>query len=250
MASMVVMYLMHLRTYDAAKAFQKAAGTEVCIHGATELLAYCRPVRVAIANLKGGVGKTTTAVFMAELAAEREGPALLVDADPQGSAMGWADGAAETGDGLRAVAVSLPTADLPRRLSGIASGYGTVIVDTPPGQLGIVQAAARAADAVVVPCQPTLMDLDRMRVTVEVAAELGRPTAVLLTRTRAGTRALAAAREALEAAELPVLSTVIPQREAISAAYGERPKGETLALYAGVLDEIEAAVAALQEALA
>jgi hypothetical protein len=108
---------------------------------------------------------------------------------------------------------------------------------SPPGQLAIVQAAARAADAVVVPCQPTLMDLDRIRVTVDVAAEVGRPTAVLLTRTRTGTRALTAAREALEAAELPVLSTTIPQREAISAAYGERPKGEILALYAGVLDE-------------
>ena len=201
-------------------------------------------MRIAVANLKGGVGKTTSAVYLAEAAGARAGSALLVDSDPQGSAMEWSIGAEDSG-GLRSHVVALPTADLSRRLDGIAGGYGTVIIDTPPGQLGIVQAAARAADVVVVCCQPTLMDLDRMRATIDVISEQGRAAAVLLTRARLRTKALEGARAALEAAELPVLATIIPQREAIAAAYGTRPMGEALALYDAVLVEIEAALAAL-----
>ncbi len=197
---------------------------------------------IVVANLKGGVGKTTSAVFLAEAAAVRTGTALLVDSDPQASAMRWADAAAEDGPGLRSVAVALPTPDLGRRLEGIAAGYRWVVIDTPPGHLGIVQAATRAGAVMVVPCQPTLMDLDRVRATLDVAGESGCPAAVLLTRSRANTRALAAALEALEEAELPLIEATVPQREAIAAAYGARPSGPALDLYAAVLDELEAAL--------
>ena len=86
------------------------------------------------------------------------------------------------------------------------------------------------------------MDLDRVRATLDVAGESGCPAAVLLTRARANTRALAAAREALEEAELPLIEAVVPQREAIAGAYGARPVGLALDLYADVLTELEAAL--------
>lgn len=203
-------------------------------------------MRIALANLKGGVGKTTSAVLLAEAGSESLGSALLVDADPQGSAMAWADSAADDGPGLRANTVALPTSDLGRRLDGIASGYPVVVIDTPPGGLAIVEASARAADVVVVPCQPTLMDLDRLRTTVSVVIDAGRAAVVLLTRVRSGTKALGAAREALEAAELPVLGTSIPQRETLAAAYGTRPNGLALGLYSAVFDELAAALTDLR----
>ena len=43
-------------------------------------------MRLAVINLKGGTGKTTSAVYLAAALARR-GRTLLVDADPQGSAL-------------------------------------------------------------------------------------------------------------------------------------------------------------------
>lgn len=197
---------------------------------------------VAVANLKGGVGKTVTAVHLAEVAAEQTGSALLVDADPQGSAMAWADAAAGETGGLRSIAVALATPDIERRLQGIASGYDHVVIDTGPGSLDIVTAAIRACTVVVIPSRPTMLDLDRVQTTLQVAVACARPAAVLLTNGRTGTRSLGAAKDALDAAEMPVLATVIPQREAIASSYGTRPQGEAMALYADVWDALDAAL--------
>jgi|AntRauTorcE11898_2_1112593.scaffolds.fasta_scaffold01104_6 chromosome partitioning protein len=47
---------------------------------------YCRAIVVAIANFKGGVAKTTTAIHYAQYEALRGSRVLIVDFDPQGSA--------------------------------------------------------------------------------------------------------------------------------------------------------------------
>ena len=47
-------------------------------------------MKITVANVKGGVGKTTTAMFLAAGLA-RHGRTLLVDADPKGSALRWSE---------------------------------------------------------------------------------------------------------------------------------------------------------------
>jgi chromosome partitioning protein len=195
-------------------------------------------MRITVANLKGGPGKTTTSLLLAEAAAEEGARVLLVDADPQASLAEWASIAEEVGEPLRSTVVQLPTAQLGRRVSASARSYDIVVIDTPPGNEEIVRAAVRAADLVVVPSQTALLDLRRIGPTLDLAESMSTPAVVLLNKVRFGTTSLATADETIEEAGIPALKTVIPLREVIAAQFGLRPPSWILELHRAVLDEL------------
>jgi len=168
-------------------------------------------VILAIANLKGGAAKTTTAVYLAHALG-----ATLVDADPQASALGWSEAAAADRKPLDLEVVHLPTPQLAARLPH----RERIVIDCSPRDHAITDAAMAAADLVLVPTATTTADMDRTWATLDLAHKLGRTTAVLLVRVRLGTRSLAYALDALVAEEVLVLRTRIPQREVLAAAWG------------------------------
>src|SRR4051794_19331169 len=145
-------------------------------------------MRVAVVNLKGGTGKTTTAIYLAAGLARQE-RTLLVDSDPQGSALSWS----ETAEHFSFPVIGLPVRDIHRRINQLAPDYAHVVVDTPPGEIPVVRSALLAAEVVVLPIQPSMLDLDRLRPTLELLAEVEsiNPALVyvLLTRVRRGTGA-------------------------------------------------------------
>jgi len=193
-------------------------------------------MRLATVNTKGGVGKTTTAVYLAT-GLHQQGRTLLVDADPQQSALLWS----QQDPIFPFTVVSLPVRDLYRRLADLGRGYEHVIVDTPPGDLGIIRAGVMAADVVIVPASPTGLDLNRLLPTFELLAELEPvhpvEVGVLLTKVRRGTRSARSVRKILAEVGCPVLDTEIPLAEMYAGSFGTAPTD--LGPYADLIQELK-----------
>lgn len=175
---------------------------------------------ISVALLKGGVGKTTTAVALAE-AASYGGRVTLIDTDPQGSALHWSEEAAASGRPLRSTVISDRDPGLPRRIGPVSLGADVVVIDAPPpGALPIAAGAIEAADFVVIPVPPQLADLARVPSTVKIARDLGKPVRAVLTMVRAGLSERDGAIAALEAAGVPVFTTELPLTVGVQRNYG------------------------------
>lgn len=180
--------------------------------------------RVSVINLKGGSGKTTTAVFIAHALQERGENVLLVDADPQGSSIRWS----ELAD-WELPTISLPTKTLHKQLPGITPREITcVVIDTPPLELqaGIVYSSVRASTQVIVPMAPTpgeadvLPDVRAVLDEMEPLRQDPLPHAVSLNRTVYRAISTRSTRAAAEANGWQVLDTEIPRKELYSQAFG------------------------------
>lgn len=193
-------------------------------------------MRLAVTNLKGGTGKTTSSVFLAAALQRRGERTLLVDADPQGSALAWS----ALVEAWPVATVALPQPVLHRQLPQLCAGYDHVVVDCPPADEAIVRSALLVADVVLLPMAPSMMDLDRLKPTLALLADVAPQNEpnfrALLTRVRRGTTMSTAARQWLTALEVPVMAAEIPLREVFARALGELPQANTA--YDAVLTEL------------
>ena len=188
---------------------------------------------LALANLKPGTGKTTSAVWLAHTFAQAGNNVLLVDADPSGSALEWSDLAAMY-PGLPPQAafpfriVALPSRELHRRLPEIARLDDVVIIDTPQieDHAAIARSALRYADEILIPCAPSPIEINRTTPVRDEIAEIrevrGKSvrSAVLLNRCVARAHSTTDAREALIDLGYDVLSTVVPRLEVYAQSFG------------------------------
>jgi len=180
---------------------------------------------IGFLNQKGGVGKTTLAVHVADALARRKKCVLLVDADPQGSALDWA--AMRKGDPLFPVA-GLPRASIHKELSALANGYEMVVIDGPPRVYDVARSAIMASDLILIPVQPSPYDVWAAKEIVDLLHEAAiyKPSlksAFVINRKIVNTALGRDVVEALSEYQIPVLKTSICQRIALaeSAALGQ-----------------------------
>ena len=132
------------------------------------------PMRIiAVASQKGGCGKTTIAAHLAVRAGMvGQGPAVLIDTDPQRSLTEWWQ--ARGDDSLALETVNLN--DLVDSLARFRSqGASVAIIDTPPALTASIEQVIGIADLVLIPARPSPHDLRAIGATVDMTRRAGKP---------------------------------------------------------------------------
>jgi len=170
---------------------------------------------ISIANQKGGTGKTTLSMNLAAGLAQ-QGRTLLIDADPQGSAVQWSN--LSTDEKPFPVSVISVGNNLKRETERFAKDYDYLVIDCPPTlETGVMQAALQISDTVLIPVLPSPIDLwASIRITDAIEqAKIGNRKLkpfIVVNQLEPRSALSTAMKEALEEFDIPALKTGIRRR--------------------------------------
>ena len=141
---------------------------------------------IVLASQKGGPGKTTLAAHLAVAAeAAGDGPAVLIDTDPQGSLSAWWNVREAQTPALAPTTIT----ELPEKLAALAeAGYQVAVVDTPPAITEAIGTVVRSAELVLIPTRPSPHDLRAVGGTVELVQQAGKPFVFAVTQAKPNAR--------------------------------------------------------------
>lgn len=187
-------------------------------------------VIVVVAALKGGVGKTSTAVYLSAALSGRR-TAILMDADPQASAAEWL----ETAEDPALAGVELVEAPTERLLARALAKIGpdeVAVVDTPPGHERLLQAALEVANVAVIPTRVGGVETTQTEAVLSLIPRR-LPAGLVICSARTYTRDYQLAVSAWQADSVPVWGSV-PERVSIAAGPTGRLSPEGLEVYRSV----------------
>jgi chromosome partitioning protein len=120
---------------------------------------------ISVANQKGGCGKTTISMNIAGCLGRADYRVLLIDADPQQSAMNWKNNVEQSTLPFEVALYPYPNIHVEVRERFLNKNYDVILIDCPPGasnpgdrKSDITRSALMCSHAVIVPVQPTPID--------------------------------------------------------------------------------------------
>lgn len=132
---------------------------------------------IAIVSQKGGAGKTTLAVHLAVCAELNKKSTVVLDLDPQGSTVAWRQSREqETPDVLAATPEQL--ASLKQQASDLKTHL--LLIDTAPHSNKAAAMSAQFADLVLIPCRPSVLDINAIQSTLDTLKLTNTPAVIVL----------------------------------------------------------------------
>jgi chromosome partitioning protein len=170
---------------------------------------------ISVVNQKGGVGKTTIAINLAAMLRRNNFNLVLLDTDPQGSAIQWHD----VEDNQAVEVIHHPDSVLPADVEALLQNYEHIVIDAPPAIGDITRSVLAVSDLAIVPLSPSPLDIWSCWGTLEMISEVQHDNAdlkaqLLVSRKIPGTRVGREAREAMEVFETEIFQTELCQRVA------------------------------------
>ena len=206
---------------------------------------------ITVAQQKGGAGKTTLVVQLATALAQAGRRVAVVDIDPQASLTGWMR--LREHDARDALPIRLSMVGgwrLGSEVERLRREADFIVVDSPPHAAAEAKEAIRAADLVLVPCQPSVLDVWASKATIQAALKEGRRPLLVLNRVPPRGKSLDEALEAIAEAGYGALSARLGNRQAfvngIARGLGvveSEPKSVAADEVRALVDELGAALA-------
>jgi chromosome partitioning protein len=208
---------------------------------------------VPLLTQKGGAGKTTIALHLAGELARQGASAPLIDTDPQGSALGWAEQRGRDGRPRLFGTIGLARETLHREAQDLARSVDHVVIDGPPRTTVLVRSTILVADLVMVPIQPSAFDV---WVSQAVLALIGEASVYrhhlrgffVVNQRIVGTRIARAVRSAIRDLPMPVLEARLAQRVKFADTAGTGLLAAEIDPRAAAAREVAAMAAELQRA--
>lgn len=174
---------------------------------------------ITVAQHKGGAGKTTLAAQLAVALDQSGAKVITLDVDPQGSLTQWHTTRSEQMGRKNKIAhLQLQGWKVMRELRRLAEEFDYVIIDTPPHAESETSIAIRQADLVLLPIQPSPLDIWASGPTLKLVMEEKRPMLIVLNRVPPRARMNDVIIEKLSGMNISVSRQTLGNRVAFSAS--------------------------------
>lgn len=174
---------------------------------------------ITIAQHKGGAGKTTLSTQLSAALSNSGASVLLLDLDPQGSSTEWFRAREKTLGDKNSIAHSQVQGwRLMKDLPNLKNQYDYIIIDTPPHAESESSVSIRSADLVLIPVQPSPLDIWACAPTLKLALSEKRPLLIVLNRVPPKSKLNTTIMEKLEGMGIPVSHQALGNRVPYAAS--------------------------------